>query len=83
MTTKFIHKRRELIAGPRDMYSYQAELLNTPGGRREIAKRATDIRFSTDPAKGEGLCKNLARIWDEHSEILEERVKSGWVERVI
>lgn len=60
MTTKFIHKRRELIEEPRDMYAYQAELLNAPGGRRELAKRVTDIRFNTDPAKSEGLCKDLA-----------------------
>lgn len=56
---KSVYKRRELIGEPNDVYSYQAALLNIPGGKRDIAKRATDTRFSTNLLKGEGLCKEL------------------------
>lgn len=58
-TLKSVYKRRELLGTPKDVYSYQAEMLNVPGGKREIAMRATNSRFTTDPLKGEGLCKDL------------------------
>ena len=56
---KSVYKRRELLGTPKDVYSYQAELLNVAGGKREVAKRATDTRFATNETKGEGLCKEL------------------------
>jgi hypothetical protein len=51
--------KRDLIGGPKEMYSFANQILETPNSKRIMAQRAIDTRYPTEVKNRSGLCREL------------------------
>jgi hypothetical protein len=51
--------KREVIGNPRAMHSFASGVLESAGGKRDIARRAIMSRYPTEVANKSGLCNDL------------------------